>query len=204
MDCLYFSFCVTTTILVILIIICFFMYNSSFNKYEGYDEENNNNTDPNSTFFDSLLNSNSALQKSTEELQSAVTSMYDDKTKTIKANKLQIGQLNNKTVDLSGSLLNSENIVSGVAKHNEKINPPYKHTDDWHIIVSPHTMGREEIGSEEDNALLQIQCYAIQSKDKKNWTAVAKYKYRTAKTTVGNWYEDGKLHYLLIRKKYGQ
>jgi hypothetical protein len=77
------------------------------------------------------------------------------------------------------------------------VSVPWGTKSDWMIFVSPNSMGQEESGSEADNALLKIECYAKSDNNTTSWTIIARYKYRTSQS-MGSWHTDGKANYLLV------
>jgi hypothetical protein len=60
-------------------------------------------------------------------------------------------------------------------------------------------MGREEPGSEGDNAILKIECFAEESSNK-SWGITARYKFKYSNGANGTWYDDGVANYLLVPK----
>lgn len=65
-------------------------------------------------------------------------------------------------LDVNGRILRNGQDFSraGVVNDGGFVVVPWGTTDDWNIIVSPNEIGRRELGSEADNAVLYVRCYA--------------------------------------------
>ncbi|MFP2957313.1 hypothetical protein ACLEPN_05645 [Myxococcus sp. 1LA] len=87
---------------------------------------------------------------------------------------------------------------SGVARHDAYVTVPNGTINDWGIHVSPNDMGFEEPGSEGDNALLKLECYAVQI-NQHTWRIVARYKARPWSNRDGTW-SPGSANYLLVKR----
>lgn len=88
---------------------------------------------------------------------------------------------------------------SGTAKHGDVINVPTGTRNDWSLFLSPRDVGREETGSEGDNALLEIRCYE-QVESATAWKVYCRYKYNHWSDRDGVWYDNGQVNYLLVAK----
>ncbi|MFP4104128.1 hypothetical protein [Coleofasciculus sp.] len=86
---------------------------------------------------------------------------------------------------------------SGTSGNGGLIRVPWGTTQDWNIFVSPRIMGREEPGSEGDNALLVIECYA-EILNVNMWKITVRSKYRESDRTI-RW-ESSLANYILILK----
>lgn len=105
-------------------------------------------------------------------------------------------------LDVDGRILRKGMPFSetGPALDNAIILLPWGDTDDWNVFVSPRSMGQEEPGSEFDNALLVIQCWATALADKSAFQVVARYKYKFSNgdnTGTGSWF-GGSVNWLLV------
>lgn len=88
--------------------------------------------------------------------------------------------------------------VVGTTWSSKKVYPPKgTSVDDWNILVGIRDTGKEEKGSEKDNAILRVKCKAW--KKSKHWDIECKYKYRVKKGD-GDW-KDGLANWILISKK---
>ncbi|AOY79960.2 hypothetical protein BJP36_08525 [Moorena producens JHB] len=92
----------------------------------------------------------------------------------------------------------------GQASHNDTVKVPWGTTRDWNIFVSPRVMGREEPGSEGDNALLKIECWA-RVNNTTSWKIHARYKYKVSRgSDHGTWHDENSgnfrplVNYILI------
>ncbi|TQF09465.1 hypothetical protein FJV41_44445 [Myxococcus llanfairpwllgwyngyllgogerychwyrndrobwllllantysiliogogogochensis] len=92
----------------------------------------------------------------------------------------------------------AQNTRTGTANDGTYITVPSGTVNDWVIHVSPQSMGFEEPGSEGDNALIKIECYAVQI-NQYTWQVVARYKYRPWSGRDGYW-NGGSANYLLVHK----
>jgi hypothetical protein len=107
-------------------------------------------------------------------------------------------------LDVAGRILRQgkEFSQAGVANHNDVVTANWGGNDDWNIFVSPRAVGREEPGSELDNALLRLECFA-DALPPKSWRIIVRYKYKFANADDagdGTWYYDGQANYLLVPK----
>ena len=114
---------------------------------------------------------------------------------------LGIGTLNPAgKLDVNGSILRKGQAFSatGSVNHNGTVEVPWGTTSDWNVFVSPRDMGTEEPGSEHDNALLKIECYATITSDT-TWVITTRYKYKFSSTDQGQWF-GGTANYILVPK----
>ncbi|NEP36165.1 hypothetical protein, partial [Moorena sp. SIO3B2] len=93
---------------------------------------------------------------------------------------------------------------AGQASHNDTVQVPWGTTREWNIFVSPRVMGREEPGSEGDNALLKIECWA-RVNNTTSWKIHARYKYKVSRgSDHGTWHDENSgnfrplVNYILI------
>jgi hypothetical protein len=104
-------------------------------------------------------------------------------------------------LDVDGRILRKSQDFSrtGSANHFDLVAPPWGTTDDWNIFVAPRFMGREEPGSEADNALLVVDCHADADPSKTGFRVTALYKYKYSNSIPdGTWYQDGTVNYILV------
>ncbi|MEW5768099.1 MAG: hypothetical protein AB1797_10845 [bacterium] len=102
-------------------------------------------------------------------------------------------------LDVNGRILRKGQSfsVAGSVNHAGTVEVPWGTTNDWNIFVSPRLMGHEETNSENDNALLRIECYASESSSTA-WGITARYKYKFSNSRPnGTWY-DGSANYILV------
>jgi hypothetical protein len=104
-------------------------------------------------------------------------------------------------LDINGRILRNGQPFSntGVRDHEGEVTAPWGDTKDWNIFVSPHSMGEEEPGSELDNAMLMLKCFAEEVPPNK-WKITAHYKFRfhsAGGAGTGEW-RPGKANYLLV------
>ena len=88
---------------------------------------------------------------------------------------------------------------SGTVNHGEFVTVPWGTVDDWNIIVSPHQVGVEEPGSEDDNRLLRLRVFAT-VQDPTNWQVTALYRFAYARDAANVHWVGGSAHYLIVRK----
>jgi hypothetical protein len=105
-------------------------------------------------------------------------------------------------LDVAGRILRQGKDFSqvGVAHHNDIVTANWGGNDDWNIFVSPRGVGREEPGSEFDNALLRLECFA-DPVPPNSWRITVRYKYKFSDADgkgEGTWYDDGQANYLLV------
>ncbi len=100
-------------------------------------------------------------------------------------------------LDVHGRILRNgvEFSKTGHAHNGGIVNVPWGTVADWNIFVSPRSMGLEEGGSEADNALLKLECFATEQTT--SWQVTARYKYNFANSPDGEW-KDGTANYLLV------
>jgi hypothetical protein len=82
--------------------------------------------------------------------------------------------------------------------HNGTVSVPWGTNVDWNIFVSPRVMGEDEPGSEADNAILKIECFAAVMDDT-TWRVTARYKFKQSNSNplTGVW-KPGSANYLLV------
>lgn len=82
-------------------------------------------------------------------------------------------------LDVYGRILRQGQAFSftGAASHNAVVSVPWGTTDDWNIFVSPRIVGDEEDGSEADNGILKIECFASAISDTQ-WRITIRYKFK--------------------------
>jgi hypothetical protein len=104
------------------------------------------------------------------------------------------------TLDVNGRILrNGQSFtLGGVANNNDTVTVPWGTTSEWSIFVAPRIMGEEEPGSEGDNALLKIECFATPSTGT-TWQIRARYKFKYSNSNPldGTW-KDGTANYILV------
>jgi hypothetical protein len=105
-------------------------------------------------------------------------------------------------LDVNGRILRKGQpfSVTGTATHGAEVTVPWGTTNDWNIFVSPRIMGHEEPGSEGDNALLRIECYASEISST-TWKITARFKWRpwSGGNITGYWVA-GNANYILVPK----
>jgi hypothetical protein len=104
-------------------------------------------------------------------------------------------------LDVNGRIFRNGQEFSntGVRDHEGEVTAPWGDTKDWNIFVSPHSMGEEEPGSEFDNAMLMLKCFAEEVPPNK-WKITAHYRFRTQAaggSGTGDW-KPGTANYLLV------
>ncbi|MBJ6763731.1 hypothetical protein JGU66_23415 [Myxococcaceae bacterium JPH2] len=92
----------------------------------------------------------------------------------------------------------AQNAQSGTITDGDFITVPSGTTNDWALLVAPREMGFEEPGSERDNALLRIECYAVPI-NAYTWRVVARFKMRPWNNADGYW-NAGSASYVLVHK----
>jgi hypothetical protein len=106
----------------------------------------------------------------------------------------------NARLDVSGRIIrNGQDFSSaGLIVHGGVVIAPWGTVADWNIFVSPRRMGEEEPGSEGDNSMLVMECYAVPIAGTA-WevTAWYKYKYSNSNPLDGVWH-PGTANYLLV------
>ena len=106
-------------------------------------------------------------------------------------------------LDVDGRILRKSQPFSFVGSTNDNgvIAVPWGTVGDWNIFVAPRRMGHFEAGSENDNALLMIECYATQ-RDSTSWTVTARYrwKYSNVMPSGEGTLNGGEANYLLLPK----
>jgi hypothetical protein len=106
------------------------------------------------------------------------------------------------SLDVAGRIMRQGQPFSktGVANHNDLVTADWGGVDDWSIFVSPRFAGREEAGSEFDNALLRIECFA-DPVPPNQWKITVRYKYKFRNADDagdGTWFTDGQTNWLLV------
>jgi hypothetical protein len=104
-------------------------------------------------------------------------------------------------LDVAGRIVrNSQDFsYAGTIGHEGVVTVPWGTTADWNIFVSPNSMGEEEAGSEFDNAMLMLKCFATEAPPN-TWKITAQYKFRThaaGGAGTGDW-KPGEANYLLV------
>jgi hypothetical protein len=102
------------------------------------------------------------------------------------------------TVNVNGQLKRFDHDFSqsGARDHGQRVYPPRGSIGDWNIFVTPRGMGREETGSERDNALIKIECWATPQDG--YWLIHAKYWYRFGRDRDADEFTDGSVNYILV------
>ncbi|WAS95268.1 hypothetical protein [Nannocystis punicea] len=91
---------------------------------------------------------------------------------------------------------------AGRCSDGDSLAVPEGTVDNWVIIVSPEAMGRNEDGSEGDNALLRFECSAV-VEGPYGWTVTARSKFRGMNEPPGGsgtWHPSSAT-YLIVRKQ---
>src|SRR5262249_35734954 len=106
------------------------------------------------------------------------------------------------TLDVDGRIMRKSQAFTfvGVGLHDEVIPVPWGTTNDWNIFVSPRSMGMEEPGSEFDNALLVIHCWAaLEATFGFRIHCRYKFKQKNADNSGdGDWHIDGTVNWILV------
>ena len=117
--------------------------------------------------------------------------------------KLGVGTTNPAArLDVDGRILRKSQAftVVGVGFHDEVIFVPWGTTDDWNIFVAPRSMGMEEPGSEFDNALLVLRCWAA-AEGTFGFRIHCRYKFKqknAVNSGDGDWHTDGSVNYIVV------
>jgi hypothetical protein len=138
-------------------------------------------TDRQKYFFDKEIRVGSGKMGSEDEDLSLCTSGQARITVKHTNGRVGIGTTSPaEKLDVNGRILRKGQAfsVANVASHQDIVTVPWGTRNDWNIFVSPKYMGDEESGSEADNALLKIECYAkpVTGNDTQ-WRIIARYKF---------------------------
>jgi hypothetical protein len=85
------------------------------------------------------------------------------------------------TLNATGAITyNGGNLIRyGWGDDGTVVNVPFGSRNNWDIYYTCPQPGREEAGSEQDNALLAVECYVSET-NASSWTVHSRYKYRNS------------------------